>query len=66
MDEPDTDPAVLWTRQMALRAIMDGRGAEVAVLRAPAKGTRAGSLVVNPGGPGGSGWCFSTITSLKT
>lgn len=33
----------------------DGETLRIAVLRAPAKGTRAGSLVVNPGGPGGSG-----------
>ena len=32
LERADTDPAVLRTRQMALRAIMDGRGAEVAVL----------------------------------
>ena len=33
----------------------DGRTLEIAVLRVPAKDETAGSLVVNPGGPGGSG-----------
>ena len=33
----------------------DGRTLEIAVLRVPAKDEAAGSLVVNPGGPGGSG-----------
>ena len=49
MDEPDTDPAVLQTRQMALRAIMDGRGAEVVVLRDPALGEHYGGAGL-PGG----------------
>jgi pimeloyl-ACP methyl ester carboxylesterase len=33
----------------------DGATVSIAVLKAEAKGTRRGSLVVNPGGPGGSG-----------
>ena len=33
----------------------DGETLEIAVLRVKAKGDAAGSLVVNPGGPGGSG-----------
>lgn len=33
----------------------DGRTARLAVLRLPAPGDRIGSLVINPGGPGGSG-----------
>ncbi|MBK1787141.1 alpha/beta hydrolase [Prauserella cavernicola] len=33
----------------------DGPRAEIALLRMKAKGERIGSLVVNPGGPGGSG-----------
>ena len=33
----------------------DGQTIEIAVLRVQAKGEAAGSLVVNPGGPGGSG-----------
>lgn len=33
----------------------DGQTIEIAVLRVEAKGEAAGSLVVNPGGPGGSG-----------
>lgn len=49
MDEPDTDPAVLRTRQMALRAIMDGRGAEVVVLRDPALVAHYGGAAL-PGG----------------
>ena len=37
----------------------DGRQIEIAVLRAPATGTRLGSLVFNPGGPGASGVDFA-------
>ncbi|HET8601795.1 MAG TPA: alpha/beta hydrolase [Segeticoccus sp.] len=33
----------------------DGKTIQLAVLKAPATGQRVGSLVVNPGGPGGSG-----------
>lgn len=33
----------------------DGETIQLALLRVPAKGERQGSLVVNPGGPGGSG-----------
>ncbi len=33
----------------------DGPRAEIALLRMKARGERIGSLVVNPGGPGGSG-----------
>ncbi|MGZ4533312.1 MAG: alpha/beta hydrolase [Mycobacteriaceae bacterium] len=36
-------------------ATPDGAQVSVAVLRRPASGTKTGSLVVNPGGPGGSG-----------
>ncbi len=36
-------------------AAPDGRHAQLAVLRQKAKGQKIGSLVMNPGGPGGSG-----------
>lgn len=58
MDEPDTDPAVLRTRQMALRAIMDGRGAEVVVLRDPA-------LVAHYGGAGRPGGTVLLVTATE-
>lgn len=40
----------------------DGASAELAVMRIPATGSKLGSLVVNPGGPGGSG--VDTVTWL--
>lgn len=40
-----------------------GRGAEIAVLRQRATGERIGSLLFNPGGPGGSGMEFVTTLS---
>ena len=58
MDEPDTDPAILQTRQMALRAIMDGRGAEVVVLRDPA-------LVAQYGGTGLPGGAVLLVTATE-
>ncbi|KGJ17233.1 hypothetical protein [Paracoccus sanguinis] len=58
MDEPDTDTAVLRTRQMALRAIMDGRGAEVVVLRDPA-------LVAHYGGAGLPGGTVLLVTATE-
>lgn len=58
MDEPDTDPAALRTRQMALRAIMDGRGAEVVVLRDPA-------LVAHYGGAGRPGGTVLLVTATE-
>jgi pimeloyl-ACP methyl ester carboxylesterase len=36
----------------------DGARGEVALLRIPASGKKIGSLIVNPGGPGGSGMNF--------
>ncbi|GAB3839106.1 hypothetical protein GCM10028799_80670 [Kribbella italica] len=45
----------------------DGKTAQVAVLRVPASGgrdERIGSLVVNPGGPGGPGMAQAAITSI--
>ncbi|WP_460757805.1 alpha/beta hydrolase [Nocardiopsis oceani] len=36
----------------------DGERIEIAVKRAPAEGDAIGSLLVNPGGPGGSGYDF--------
>ena len=35
-----------------------GDSIEIAALKLPAKGTKKGSLLVNPGGPGGSGYDF--------
>ncbi|MDA3646318.1 alpha/beta hydrolase [Saccharopolyspora indica] len=37
----------------------DGPRGEVALLRLPARGEKIGSLLVNPGGPGGSGMSFT-------
>lgn len=37
----------------------DGPRGEVALLRLPARGEKIGSLVLNPGGPGGSGMSFA-------
>jgi pimeloyl-ACP methyl ester carboxylesterase len=39
---------------------------ELAVLRSPATGTKQGSLFVNPGGPGGSGWEFVAYSSFPS
>ncbi|WP_432245614.1 alpha/beta hydrolase [Arthrobacter sp. G.S.26] len=36
----------------------DGETIQIAALRAPATGTKTGSLLVNPGGPGASGYDF--------
>lgn len=36
----------------------EGDSIEIAALRLPAKGNKKGSLLVNPGGPGGSGYDF--------
>ncbi|WP_427133872.1 alpha/beta hydrolase [Pseudarthrobacter sp. S9] len=36
----------------------DGGSIEIAALKLPAKGNKKGSLLVNPGGPGGSGYDF--------
>lgn len=36
----------------------DGDTIQIAALRAPSTGKKAGSLIVNPGGPGGSGYDF--------
>ncbi|TLM81201.1 alpha/beta hydrolase [Pseudarthrobacter sp. NamE2] len=38
--------------------VPDGETIEIAALRAPSTGTRTGSLLVNPGGPGASGYDF--------
>lgn len=45
---------------------LDGKTMQVAVLRVPAKdvpGKRIGSLVINPGGPGGSGMFAAALAS---
>ncbi|GAB3460955.1 alpha/beta hydrolase [Actinophytocola sediminis] len=39
----------------------DGARGEVAMLRIPASGNKIGSLLVNPGGPGGSGMNFVAV-----
>ncbi|MEO5781528.1 MULTISPECIES: alpha/beta hydrolase [Arthrobacter] len=36
----------------------DGERIEIAALKLPAKGDKKGSLLINPGGPGGSGYDF--------
>ncbi|BAS07371.1 putative hydrolase Mb2248c [Arthrobacter sp. Hiyo4] len=36
----------------------DGDTIQIAALKAPSTGTKTGSLLVNPGGPGGSGYDF--------
>jgi pimeloyl-ACP methyl ester carboxylesterase len=43
----------------------DGTSIELAVLEVPAQGKRIGSLVVNPGGPGGSGVNYAAAGSLQ-
>ncbi|MBO9522572.1 MAG: alpha/beta fold hydrolase [Nocardioidaceae bacterium] len=43
----------------------EGRTLKLAVLRVPAQGRRVGSLVVNPGGPGGSGVNYAAAGSLQ-
>lgn len=42
-----------------------GRTLELAVLKVPATGTSHGALVVNPGGPGGSGVNYAAAGSLQ-
>lgn len=41
----------------------DGRTAKLAVMRVPARGEAIGSLVINPGGPGGSGLFGAAATA---
>ena len=43
---------------------LDGKTIEIAVLKVPAGGRKIGSLVVNPGGPGGSGVEYAAYGSL--
>ena len=43
----------------------DGKTIDLAVLKVPAQGKRIGSLVVNPGGPGGSGVQYASAGSLQ-
>ncbi|MFJ5262018.1 alpha/beta fold hydrolase [Streptomyces sp. NPDC088387] len=40
-----------------------GPSGEVALLRVPARGRAKGSLVLNPGGPGGPGMSFAAVTA---
>lgn len=42
-----------------------GKTLDLAVLKVPAQGKRIGSLVVNPGGPGGSGVNYAAAGSLQ-
>jgi len=42
-----------------------GKTIQLAVLKVPAQGHRIGSLVVNPGGPGGSGVSYAAAGSLQ-
>jgi pimeloyl-ACP methyl ester carboxylesterase len=42
-----------------------GASIQLAVLKVPAQGRRIGSLVVNPGGPGGSGVQYAAAGSLQ-
>lgn len=44
----------------------DGETIELAVTRLPATGTRTGSLVLNPGGPGGSGVDYALQATYVT
>ncbi|MFC8530094.1 alpha/beta hydrolase [Nocardia sp. NPDC057227] len=39
----------------------DGRTLSIAVLKAPARGERLGSLLLNPGGPGGPGMSMAAV-----
>ncbi|GAA1185524.1 alpha/beta hydrolase [Pseudonocardia alaniniphila] len=41
----------------------DGPSAQIAVLRVPARGERLGSLLINPGGPGGAGLLQAAISA---
>ena len=41
----------------------DGETIDIALLRVPARGDRLGSLVVNPGGPGGSGTEYAAAST---
>lgn len=43
----------------------DGATAQLAVMRVPARGEAIGSLVMNPGGPGGSGLFGAAATALS-
>jgi pimeloyl-ACP methyl ester carboxylesterase len=43
----------------------DGKTLDLAVLKVPAQGKRIGALVVNPGGPGGSGVNYAAAGSLQ-
>jgi pimeloyl-ACP methyl ester carboxylesterase len=43
----------------------DGKTLDLAVLKVPAQGKRVGALVVNPGGPGGSGVSYAAAGSLQ-
>lgn len=43
----------------------EGKAIRLAVLKVPAQGKREGSLVVNPGGPGGSGVQYASAGSLQ-
>ena len=43
----------------------DGRTAKLAVMRVPARGEAIGSLVMNPGGPGGSGLFGAAATAAS-
>ena len=43
----------------------DGAAIKLAVLKVPAQGERVGALVVNPGGPGGSGVDYAAAGSLQ-
>ncbi|MCG5216433.1 alpha/beta hydrolase [Streptosporangium sp. KLBMP 9127] len=42
----------------------EGESAQIAVLRVPARGERIGSLLTNPGGPGGAGLLSALATSV--
>ncbi|CAN5699703.1 alpha/beta hydrolase [soil metagenome] len=44
--------------------VPEGRTAQLAVMRVPARGEAIGSLVLNPGGPGGSGLFAAAATAL--
>ncbi|RDI52113.1 alpha/beta hydrolase [Nocardia mexicana] len=40
-----------------------GRTAQIALLKAPARGEKVGSLLLNPGGPGGPGMSMAAVAS---